>query len=550
MEHMTEAALLFNTKGELVYYNKKAENYFEISKNPNTPEIFTLVDKMTSENVYYDEIKSESKGKEFNRSGRLLRFGQTFYIFETIEYETEETSIFEQIHSKEFAAIISTINDGIYISDGKGFTLYVNDQYSTMTGIKKEEVEGKHITELVFENYFDSSVTLEVLINQRKQSVLQKTKERESTWLVTGNPFFNSNGKITMVINSVYDMTELNQLKEALKKQEKISNDQKEELERLRARILDVPYLIGDTPLMRTAKGIISRVANVDSSVLITGETGSGKNLAAKAIYDLNTKRTGPFIEVNCGAIPESLIESELFGYAAGAFTGASKKGKAGLIESADKGIIFLDEISEIPMHLQVKLLTFLQEKKIRRVGEVDFRSIDARVVAASNKNLEQLVDQKLFREDLYYRLAVVPIHIPPLRDLKEDIKHLIEHYLLKYNNHYQRAVAFSNEAYFYLENYSWPGNVRELQHLVEQMVVLTDTEWVTSEHLPTHIKQYYFQNISQYGGLQELVDNVERDVIQKKWNELQNKNLVAESLNIHRTTLMRKMKKLNISTD
>lgn len=516
INNIIEPVMLYDEKGVLLYSNESAENTARV--------------------------------EQFVKIRKKLTFNEQVIYFETAELKEEKGDAFKYIYSKEVETILNTINDGIYISDSKGFTLLVNDKYAEMTGIAKNEVEGRHISELIFSGYFDSSVTLEVLSKKSKVSVLQKTKDQEKVWLVNGNPFQNENGNIKMIINSVYDMTDLNNLRENLKRQEKINNHQQQEIDLLKSKIKDVPYFIGNSPQIKEIKRKISKISDIDSTVLIVGETGSGKNVIARAIHELRSHQSGPFIEVNCGAIPEHLMESELFGYIEGAFTGAAKGGKAGLIESADKGTLFLDEIGELPLSLQVKLLTFLQDKKVRRVGDVKYRTVNTRVMAATNQKLEELVAERKFREDLYYRLSVVPVVMPPLRKLKEDIELFTEYFLQKYNIQYNKGISINPSIFYYLNNYNWPGNVRELQHLIEQLVVLSEEDVINVGDLPEHIKYNVNQPKVSKQGLQEILDDMEKEIIKNRWKEIPDMGLLAKSFNIHRTTLMRKINKLNIT--
>jgi two-component system response regulator PilR (NtrC family) len=248
--------------------------------------------------------------------------------------------------------------------------------------------------------------------------------------------------------------------------------------------------IIGTSPKMQAVFQMIELVAQVQSTVLITGESGTGKELVARAIHDLSPRAEKPFISVNCGAFTETLLESELFGYVKGAFTGATQNRK-GLFEAANKGTIFLDEISEMSPPMQVKLLRVLQERRVRPVGAHQEIPIDARVIAATNRDLKTLVEEGLFREDLYYRISVIPINLPPLRERREDIPLLVEHFIKKYCQQTGKKLTISQKAMALLENYSWHGNVRELEHTIERAVALERTNEIQPESLPEHIANY-----------------------------------------------------------
>ncbi len=246
--------------------------------------------------------------------------------------------------------------------------------------------------------------------------------------------------------------------------------------------------IIGDGPKMKELFHAIETIGSTQSTVLITGESGTGKELVARAIHLYSSRSEQPFVSINCGAFPETLLESELFGYMKGAFTGATMN-KKGLFEVSDKGTIFLDEIGEMSLSMQVKLLRVLQERKFRRVGGTEEVSVDSRVIAATNKDMQKLVAESKFREDLYYRVSVIPLEIPPLRDRKEDIALLARHFLDKFNLQMQRSILrISAEAMECLEQYDWPGNVRELENTIERAVAFETTEEIKADRLPPRI--------------------------------------------------------------
>lgn len=314
-----------------------------------------------------------------------------------------------------------------------------------------------------------------------------------------------------------------------------------------------IPVLIGESPKIREVFSLIDRVAKTDSTVLITGESGTGKELVAKALHFKSPRAKGPFVAINCGAIPHELLESELFGYVKGAFTGALRD-KKGRLEVANGGTVFLDEISEMSPALQVKLLRVLQEREFEPIGSTRSIKVDIRVVAATNKNLEELVKKGRFRHDLYWRLNVVPIHLPPLRERKEDIPLLISHFLEIYNDRYKGKVSgFSESAMELLLNYDWPGNIRELENLVQRLVVLKGEGIILPEDLPEKIRGNGHLHSSlrldeERLNLNEAVTNLERYLITEALRRANGvKSKAAKLLGIKRTTLLHKMKKNGI---
>ena len=326
------------------------------------------------------------------------------------------------------------------------------------------------------------------------------------------------------------------------------TNRENRQLRELVDREFRLDNIIGDSGAMRAVLNVVGRVSRSDATVLITGESGTGKELVAKGIHFSGKRTDKPFIPINCAAIPESLIEAELFGYKRGSFTGATADTK-GKFETADGGTLFLDEISQMPLPLQPKLLRVLQEQEIVRIGESTPRQIDARIIAATNQNLEKMVEQGTFREDLYFRLAVVPVNIPPLRTRREDIPLLINHFFkLSKKKHGFQDLKMSREVTNVLSNYLFPGNVRELENLIERMVVLSDAESLTLQDVPEYISKplQIFGNVKfELPAANISLDEVERDLIRYALDMHNgNQSQTARYLGITRSALIYMMQK------
>ncbi len=309
--------------------------------------------------------------------------------------------------------------------------------------------------------------------------------------------------------------------------------------------------ILGESEPMLRAKSRTLQVSSSDSTILITGESGTGKELFARAIHSESPRKNSPFIAINCGAIPDMLLESELFGYEKGAFTGADSRGKPGKFEIAHKGTIFLDEIGDLPLHLQVKLLHAIQNRRIDRVGGTSPIDIDVRIIAATNKNLEQMIAAQEFREDLYFRLNVIPIVIPPLRDREGDIELLLRYALKKFNKLLNKDIQdFSTDALQALINYGWPGNVRELENVVEYAVNMEMGGEILRENLPEKILKRQ-QNPNSKAGLKEKLDEYQRSIIEECLNETgrstEDKIIAARRLGISESTLYRRIRELGI---
>jgi transcriptional regulator with PAS, ATPase and Fis domain len=307
--------------------------------------------------------------------------------------------------------------------------------------------------------------------------------------------------------------------------------------------------IIGNSQVIKELKRKISTVASSESTILITGESGTGKELVARALHNESNRADKPFVAVNCAAIPDSLLESELFGYSKGAFTGANPKGKIGKIELANEGTLFLDEVGDMPLYMQAKVLRVLEDKSIVKLGDLEEKLLNIRIIAATNKNLEEMIKENTFREDLYYRLNVIPINIRPLRERKEDIRNLFLYFLKKYSNIFNKEVgAIDKDIWTYLYAYDWPGNIRELENTAEYSVnMLKNHEVISIEHLPSKILVSRKPDTE----IKITLDDVERQLIEEYLNtyglSLEGKKKAAEKLGISIATLYRKIKKYNI---
>jgi PAS domain S-box-containing protein len=445
-------------------------------------------------------------------------------------------------------AVVEFSYDGIYITDGEANTLKVNHAYERITGLKRSDVLGKNMKYLVENGYVSQSATLLVL-KSRETTTIQQEFSSGVKALVTSNPIFDETGKIVMVVTNVRDVTQLYDLKEQLQKNMEITKKYVSEIEEMRAQLLYTSDMVVEDHRTVEIIQLANRVAKVDTTVLMLGETGVGKDEVARYIHKASSRSDKQFIKINCGAIPANLIESEFFGYEKGAFTGASKDGKIGLFELASGGTIFLDEIGELPMEMQVKLLRVLQEREIIRIGGTKSIKIDVRVLAATNRDLEDMIKKKQFREDLYYRLNVVPISIPPLRERNEDIIPLVKFFLGQLNEKYSFKKVFASEALKCMYEYSWPGNVRELKNIVERVVIMSEDDVIKKSDLPTNIigSSGMVVTLNELGegiNLSEALDELEEKLIKKAYDKYGNVRAAAKSLCIDPSTFVRKRKK------
>lgn len=449
-------------------------------------------------------------------------------------------------HLMMLEAIIETSYDGIYITDGQANTILINNSYERITGLKRENLLGHNMEELVRKGIVSQSVTLKVLKDNASYTLHQQFNTGKCA-LVTGTPFYDSNGKIQLVVTNVRDITDLEALKEKVIKSKKENIKYQNLIEELNKQIAGTEYIVAEDEEMLNLLLLAKRVARVDTNILINGETGSGKEVLAKYIHDNSLRRDKPFIKINCGAIPESLMESEFFGYVEGSFTGASKGGKFGIFEAANNGTLLLDEVGELPLAMQVKLLRVLQDGEIEKIGSNKLIKVDVRIIASTNRDLQKMVEEGLFREDLYYRLNVVPLKVVPLRNRTSSIIPIVEYYLKEFNKKYGLNKKISQEALKYLYEYNWPGNVRELRNLVERITVTTVEDVITKGDLPPHITEASHAEKKSYDNIVKLSDAlevVERELLLKAYERNGNVRDAAKELGIDPSTFVRKRKK------
>jgi PAS domain S-box-containing protein len=477
--------------------------------------------------------------------GAIVSF-QDIIDFELINKEMEYGNEF----INTFEAIFNSFYDEIYITDGEGKTIWVNDSCEKFYGMKAEEITGKYVSELEQQGVFAPSITPQVLKTKKTAVSIQNTKTGKKL-IVIANPVIDDNGNIVKVITKSHDITEISNLHKRLAEAEQLKEVYRTEIAKLRKKGLEEAKVIHSSTIMENLMQRVERVARVDSTVFIHGESGVGKGVIAFKIHQLSNRSNNPIVTINCGSIPENLVESELFGYEEGAFTGAKKRGKKGLLEIAHKGTIFFDEITEIPLNIQVKLLSIIQDKKIIRLGGSSYIDIDIRIIAATNRNIQSLIRENKFREDLFYRLNVVPIVIPPLRQRKEDIPSLIDFFLDKFGEKYGIHREMSSAAKAYLLEYNWPGNVRELENLIERLLVTIDSVEITPDHLPEYIVNTKSSSekvhVLDICLLKNATEEVERQLLKKAFAKFKNTYLMAETLGVNQSTIVRKMRKYDI---
>ncbi len=458
--------------------------------------------------------------------------------------ESTDLNMFKNLQeaNARLDVIIESSFDGIYITDGDANTIMVNKAYETITGLKKEEVLNRNMKDMVATKIISESGSLRVLNEKKSVTLFQEFKTGKKA-LITSSPVFNDNKEIIMVVTNVRDITEIYKLKEEIQRKEAETKKLNATLRLIGSNNQIYSNIIAVDDNTLRVIDLSLKVSKLDTTVILLGETGVGKEVFAEYIYKNSLRKNAPFIKINCGAIPENLIESELFGYEKGAFSGAKKEGKIGFFEAADKGTIFLDEIGELPLNMQVKLLRVLQEQEIERIGSTRPIKIDVRIIAATNRNLFEMIEKRAFRLDLYYRLMIFPITIPPLRERPLDILPLAELFLDNANKKYRLNKSFSHEALELLESYSWPGNIRELKNIVERAIIISNEDIIGSNLLAINNSNDIHEGLDSGStiNLKDIIEKIELDYINRAYHKYNNVRDAAASLGLSPATFVRK---------
>jgi PAS domain S-box-containing protein len=454
----------------------------------------------------------------------------------------------------ELETVFQTSSDGIVVYDGDGRVRTMNEVAAIYDGVKAEDVIGMHYTEMIKTGILDRSVVPEVMKAKKKVSALVKVRRTNKTLLVTGAPAFDETGKISLIVVSFHDMTQLNNILEQLEQSRMVADKYEEELAELSLGELDKHKVVMESEPTRQVFQMAIKLAKMEvSNILISGESGTGKGLLAKFIHKNSRRTKKPFIQINCAAVPENLLEAELFGYEKGAFTGANDRGKAGLFELAHKGTLFLDEIGDMPLGIQAKLLKYLDDQEVMRLGSVKPKTIDCIIVAATNQNLVDLVKKKKFREDLLYRLNTFPIEIPPLRERPEDIFELTRYFLKKYNTQYKLKRKITSDGIEKMQVYPFRGNVRELKNIIKKAVVLSERQKIDSIVIrslqSTDEKvEKIVPNRKRKLKLTDEILKLEKQIFKDAMRHCGNLREISNELGISEPTAFRKMKKHGLS--
>ncbi|WP_320169484.1 sigma 54-interacting transcriptional regulator [Maridesulfovibrio sp.] len=443
-------------------------------------------------------------------------------------------------------AIFDSSSDGIWVTSGDGVVTQINRASEQLNGVKASRIVGKSISEVVVTGMVDVSVSLEVLEKKHQVSMIQNIAKTGRQLLCTGTPVFDASGSLSMVVVNERDVTELLDLREHLKTAREITEKARKEITNLNMLELEQGAFIAESKSINRLLVSALKLAQLEvSGILLLGESGTGKSMLAKLLHQRSPRSSGPFLAINCAAVPEQLFEAELFGYEKGAFTGARETGKAGLLALADGGTFFLDEVGEMSPSIQAKLLKCIDEKEFTPLGGSTPKKINCVIIAATNKNLEDLVRKRQFRKDLYYRLNVFTLTIPPLRERAEDIFALATSFLNKYNERYDTFKTLSPKSLRILQNYSFPGNIRELDSLIKKGVAVAEGELLDSYLEQSLLGVEESEAVFTKGmSLNEALDKVEKEMLVEARKACLTTRDMAEYLKISQPSVVRKLKK------
>ena len=451
-------------------------------------------------------------------------------------------------------AIFDQSADGLMIADNKGVILKMNRAAERLNAVRSEDLVGRDVMSLVKDGRINRSATQEVLESKRQVSVIQRAPGSEYTLLVTGTPVFDEKGELVFVVVNERDISLIETMQKELERARLESEKMKDELKQVTLLELTQNDIVAQSNSMKQTLRIALKLAIIDASnILIQGESGTGKGLLAKFIHKNSGRSSKPFIQINCAALPENLLEAELFGYVKGAFTGASEHGRTGLLELAADGTLFLDEIGEMPKTVQAKLLKYLDDHEIRPIGGTESKQAKCTIIAATNRDLDRLTRQNKFRLDLLHRLNVFTLPIPPLRERPEDILDLVGINLKKYNKKYNRRAYIDYRGFECLKKYDFPGNVRELINIIKQAIVMCDKRYlddyiinslesVQTGHSPS--QQQEESNTDQMLTLPEQLNRFERQILEHATYKYETTRQAAKFLGVSQPSVVRKFKK------
>jgi PAS domain S-box-containing protein len=562
-QYTSNGVIVTDADGVITHINRRSERFLNIDVREHVGRPIADIMPMTGavirqclesgQEIFGHQVSGKTAKIVLNvtpilRRRKIIGAVCNFQELSVFEASARNLESYRQLN-RQLEAVFDASSDGIWVCDGRGVVIAVNRASEVLNGIKAKNVIGHSVDDLISRKVFDQSVTRRVLDCGCRQTIMQHIGKTGRVLLSTGTPVKDDEGEIFLVVVNERDMTELNVLRRQIEESRQITEKYKEKLADLSLLELQRNEIIAESGKMRQILQMSLRLSRINTSnILVLGESGTGKGLLAKLIHKNSTRNKNPFVEINCAALPENLLEAELFGYEKGAFTGASDKGKIGLFELAQGGTLFLDEIGDMPLALQAKLLKYLDDREIRRIGGTHSIKVECSTIAATNQDLSALVKQKRFREDLYYRLSSFILQIPPLRERSEDIAGLVRFYLDKYNRKYKCARKIHSGVIHLLERHSFPGNIRELKNIIENAVVMSEDNLIdrfiqTSLKANACLPDAESDDTAQTDlRLTDALRRVERQLLLQAKRRYRNTREIAAALGISQPSVVRKL--------
>lgn len=496
---------------------------------------------------YFDGRSYKANYVSLYDQGEII--GKMFMYIDVTKVKEVETELKEvTAYKKMLEAVLESDNEGIVIVDKNAKIMMLNRTYSDYLNVNPQEAIGRHVADVI-----ENTRMHQIVVNGKTE--IGKLQQIGPHKAVVNRLPIKIDNEVVAGVGKIWfkDLSDVEALLSQLHSLEDEVAYYKEELRKTLKGRYTIDNIKGQSSVTLKLKDTIKKAAASNTTVLITGESGTGKELVAHAIHNLSRRRNQPFVRINCAAVPENILESELFGYAEGAFTGAQKGGKSGKFELANKGTVLLDEIGDMSYNMQAKLLRFLQEKEFDRLGDNKTRQVNVRVIAATNQDLLKKIKKRAFREDLYYRLQVMNIEVPSLRERKEDIPDLIKHFLHKFNQEFGRFIRGATpEVMDILYNYNWPGNIRQLENVIERAYNISEGDMIIKENLPLYLREINCAESNKKDNMIHLIkarEDLERKTIENALQQVgHNRSQAARILGITRTSLYQKLKKYDLA--
>jgi PAS domain S-box-containing protein len=571
LKSMSSGIVATDAAGKINYINPKASSLLDLNPakviNPDFRQLIPETGKLINECLQTGKVRMGYYVVRNNR--RLVIDASPIRIIGKIEGVIATLHQLEDFNdalcysdgylnlNKQLDAIFKGSSDGLWVHDSNGKIININTVSEMINGIRAKDVIGKSIYDLIEEGVFEGAVTPEILRTKRQFSTLSYIKKTKKRVLVTGTPILDEDGNVSLIVSNERDLTHWNAVKADLERSRKVAEKYKDEFEELSRLESGQPEIVAESQEMKQVLRVGLKLARMGASnILIQGESGTGKGLLAKFIHENGKRNPKPFIQINCAALPESLLEAELFGYEKGAFTGAREQGKIGLFELAHEGTLFLDEIGDLPLSVQAKLLKYLDDQEILPLGGIQRKKVDCCVIAATNRDLEQLTRQEHFRKDLFFRLNTFRIQIPPLRRRPDDVIRMTDYFLDLYNKEYQVQRRISPEAKLKLQAYKFPGNVRELQNIIKNAVVLSEMDLLDEifadnigvAQKKTAAEQRSIADLQYPMRLQDQLESVEEIILSDAVARFKSTRKIAHNLGTSQSSVMRKINKYNLN--